>query len=63
MALSTTPFIPDAEERKHLNGPGDARPTWLQVLKDCNAIGKFKALWMNETRSYSYRKQIGRAEP
>lgn len=42
MAPPTTPYTPYAAEHKNLNGPGDARPTWEQVLEDCDAIGKLK---------------------
>ena len=42
MAPPTTPFAPYADLHKEQNGPGDARPDWMQVLKDCDAIGKLK---------------------
>jgi NAD(P)-dependent dehydrogenase (short-subunit alcohol dehydrogenase family) len=37
-----TPYRPYADVHKELNGPGDARPTALQVIKDCNAAGTLK---------------------
>ena len=42
MAPPETPYEPYASVHKDINGPGDARPSWIQVLKDCDAIGKLK---------------------
>lgn len=42
MGPPTTPYQPYASVHKDLNGPGDARPDWLQILSDCNAVGKLK---------------------
>ena len=42
MPAPTDPYQPYAKEHEVLNGPSDARPTSLQVLKDCNAIGTLK---------------------
>ena len=36
------PYQPYAAVHETTNGPGDARPDWMQVLKDCDAIGKLK---------------------
>ena len=40
MPAPETPYQPYAEFHKELKGPGDARPTALQILKDCNALGR-----------------------
>lgn len=37
-----TPYEPYADLHKETKGPGDARPTALQIIKDCNAAGKLK---------------------
>ncbi|KXS93831.1 hypothetical protein AC578_8212 [Pseudocercospora eumusae] len=37
-----SPYEPYAENHKDPQGPGDARPTALQTIKDCNASGKLK---------------------
>ena len=42
MPAPTNPFQPYASVHVETNGPGDARPTALQVVKDCNQIGKLK---------------------
>ncbi|KAK4504024.1 hypothetical protein PRZ48_004939 [Zasmidium cellare] len=36
------PYRPYDDVHKDTKGPGDARPTALQIVKDCNAIGKLK---------------------
>lgn len=36
------PYEPYAPVHREPKGPGDARPTALQIVKDCNAIGKLK---------------------
>lgn len=38
----TTPFQPYAAVHENTKGPGDARPTALQIIKDENAAGKLK---------------------
>ncbi|KAK5121218.1 hypothetical protein LTR85_005384 [Meristemomyces frigidus] len=40
MAPPETPYQPYADVHKNVEGPGDARPTALQVVKDCDVIGK-----------------------
>lgn len=35
-------YQPYAAEHAHPNGPGDARPTALQIVSDCDALGKLK---------------------
>jgi NAD(P)-dependent dehydrogenase (short-subunit alcohol dehydrogenase family) len=35
MGAPETPYQPYAESHKESNGPGDARPTALQVVEDC----------------------------
>ncbi|KAF2483394.1 hypothetical protein BDY17DRAFT_339316 [Neohortaea acidophila] len=42
MAYPSDPFKPYDANHQTLKGPGDARPTTLQVLKDNNAFGKLK---------------------
>jgi len=42
MAPPTNPFQPYAEQHKELKGPNDARPSAVQVVKDCDAMGKLK---------------------
>ena len=42
MAYPSNPYKPYKAYHQTLNGPGDARPTSLQVLKDTDAIGKLK---------------------
>ncbi|KAK5170945.1 uncharacterized protein LTR77_004089 [Saxophila tyrrhenica] len=42
MAPPATPYQPYAESHKDPGGPGDARPSSMQILKDCNAIGALK---------------------
>jgi len=42
MGPPATPYQPYAEVHKDPKGPGDARPTSLQILKDSDAIGKLK---------------------
>ncbi|KAF2170139.1 hypothetical protein M409DRAFT_64492 [Zasmidium cellare ATCC 36951] len=36
------PYRPYNDVHKDTKGPGDARPTALQIVKDCNAIGKLQ---------------------
>ena len=36
------PFQPYLSLHEGPEGPGDKRPEWMQVLKDCDAIGKLK---------------------
>lgn len=38
----TNPYQPYAAVHEKPKGPGDARPTALQIIKDCNAAGKLK---------------------
>lgn len=38
----TTPFQPYAEVHKNTSGPGDARPTAMQIIKDTDAAGTLK---------------------
>ena len=38
----TTPYQPYADDHKDVKGPGDARPTALQIVKDLGASGKLK---------------------
>ncbi|TKA73649.1 hypothetical protein B0A55_06507 [Friedmanniomyces simplex] len=40
MPAPTTPYQPYADVHKQTNGPGDARPTALQVVEDCGMLGK-----------------------
>lgn len=40
MPAPETPFQPYAHLHKDVQGPGDARPTALQIVKDCGANGK-----------------------
>ncbi|KAI7220414.1 NAD(P)-binding protein [Hortaea werneckii] len=40
MPAPETPFQPYAHLHKDVQGPGDARPTALQIIKDCGASGK-----------------------
>lgn len=42
MPAPTEPYQPYADVHVKPNGPGDARPTALQIVKDCNALGKLK---------------------
>jgi short-subunit dehydrogenase len=42
MGPPAKPYQPYAAVHETTNGPGDARPDWMQVLKDCDAIGKLK---------------------
>lgn len=42
MAYPSNPYKPYEENHRTLNGPGDSRPSSLQVIQDCNAIGKLK---------------------
>ncbi|KAK0311963.1 hypothetical protein LTR01_002877 [Friedmanniomyces endolithicus] len=43
MPAPTTPFQPYAAVHKQTNGPGDARPSSLQIVEDCNLIGKLSS--------------------
>lgn len=38
-----TPYQPYASVHQTTNGPGDARPTALQIIKDTNAAGTLKS--------------------
>jgi hypothetical protein len=40
MPAPSTPYQPHAALHKDPQGPGDKRPTALQIVKDCNAVGK-----------------------
>ncbi|KAF2166477.1 hypothetical protein M409DRAFT_66528 [Zasmidium cellare ATCC 36951] len=40
MPPSNNPYQPYADAHKNPKGPGDARPTALQIIGDCNAAGK-----------------------
>jgi len=40
MGAPETPYQPYANVHKSTTGPGDARPTALQVVKDCGVVGK-----------------------
>lgn len=42
MPAPTTPYQPYADAHTKPSGPGDARPTALQIVKDCDAVGKLK---------------------
>ena len=42
MGAPTEPYQPYAEQHKEPKGLGDARPAALQVVKDCDAVGKLK---------------------
>lgn len=42
MPAPTTPYQPYAAVHKDTKGPGDARPTSLQILKDEDAVGAYK---------------------
>ena len=42
MPAPETPYQPYTDVHKELKGPGDARPTALQIVKDCDAVGKLK---------------------
>ena len=42
MGPPKNPYQPYAKDHETLNGPGDQRPTALQIVKDCDAIGKLK---------------------
>ena len=42
MGAPKTPYTPYAEQHKCIKGPGDARPSALQVAKDCGANLKGK---------------------
>ncbi|KAK3661260.1 hypothetical protein LTR56_000383 [Elasticomyces elasticus] len=42
MSAPTIPFQPYAQTHMRTCGPGDARPTAFQVVKDCDRIGKLK---------------------
>ena len=42
MGPPTKPYQPYAKEYEVCNGPGDQRPTALQVIKDCGAAGSMK---------------------
>lgn len=41
MGAPTTPYQPYAKEHKDLSGPGDARPTALQIIEDEKLVGKW----------------------
>ena len=41
-AASATPYQPYADVHQEPKGPGDARPTALQIVKDNNANGKLR---------------------
>ncbi|KAK0942222.1 hypothetical protein LTR29_006303 [Friedmanniomyces endolithicus] len=43
MPAPTTPFQPYAAVHKQTNGPGDARPTSLQIVEDSNLVGKLSS--------------------
>ena len=40
MAYPDDPYKPYAENHRTLNGPGDSRPSALQVVEGCDAFGK-----------------------
>lgn len=40
MSPPTSPFKPYADAQKEITGPGDGRPTALQIVKDCDVVGK-----------------------
>jgi len=40
MPAPESPYQPYADVHKQLNGPGDARPTALKVIEDCDLVGK-----------------------
>ena len=42
MGPPAKPYQPYASNHEDLKGPGDARPDWMQVLKDSDAIGALK---------------------
>lgn len=42
MPAPTEPYQPYAAVHANPSAPGDARPTAIQVVKDCDAIGKLK---------------------
>ncbi len=42
MPAPSNPHKPYEAQHSDRKGPGDARPTCLQVLKDSDAIGKLK---------------------
>lgn len=42
MPAPSTPYQPYADVHVNPSGPGDARPTALQIVKDCNAVGELK---------------------
>lgn len=42
MSAPSSPYQPYASSHANPQGPGDARPTALQILEDCNAIGNLK---------------------
>ena len=42
MGPPSKPYQPYASVHEDTQGPGDARPDWMQVLKDCDAIGALK---------------------
>ncbi|KAK1055889.1 hypothetical protein LTR74_015322 [Friedmanniomyces endolithicus] len=43
MPTPTTPFLPYAAVHKQTNGPGDARPTSLQIIEDSHLVGKLSS--------------------
>lgn len=42
MPPPTDPYQPYAAQHAEIKGPGDERPTALQVVNDCNALNKFR---------------------
>ncbi|KAK4542827.1 hypothetical protein LTR36_006203 [Oleoguttula mirabilis] len=40
MSPPEVPYQPYADDHRNIEGPGDARPTAVQVVKDCDAYGK-----------------------
>lgn len=42
MPAPTEPYQPYADVHQDPAGPGDARPTALQIVEDCGAVGKLK---------------------
>lgn len=42
MPAPSTPFQPYADRHKTLSGPGDSRPTAIEVVKDAGLVGKLQ---------------------
>lgn len=42
MPAPETPYQPYAHLHREMNGPGDQRPSALEIVRDCNAFGSLK---------------------